>query len=492
MRRLPIMSEQAQTHFTLWPVGRQQLEMTFDQGPLVSDAGLLAVRALDRSLGVLTDLAARLPDPRSPDFIRHSTERILVQEVYQILAGYPDHNDADSLRHDALFQILAEQAPDGEQPLASASTLSRFSYAYTRRGQRAGEPEVLLVRRAAQTQRLKVVNAFLVELFVRTRSEPPTEIILDADATDDPVHGKQALSGYHGYYRQHQYLPLLVFDGSSGLPLACWLRPGTAHASTGVVAVLRELVQKLRAAWPGVTIKLRGDNGLAVPAVYDFCEAENIRYALGLASNPVLQRRVAQATADVEEYYRAYGQRDPFVQRFEVITDYQAESWPAPRRVVAKVERTPQGSQRRFVVTDLALPPDEVYKDFYVQRGEVPEQPIGELKNGLRAERLSACGFCANAWRLLVHVVAYALVVLFRAANREVEEVATASVSTLRQRLWKVPAVLTTGVRRVVLRLSAAWPGCELWGRVLQAVAAFASRLAGATPTPVAGPGLLS
>jgi hypothetical protein len=491
MRRLTIMSEQAQTHFSLWPVGRQQLELTFDQGPLVSDAGLLAVRALDRSLGILADLATRLPDPRSPDFIRHSTGRLLVQQVYQILAGYPDCNDADSLRHDALFQILAEQAPNGEQPLAGASTLSRFQYAYTRRGQREGEPEVLLVRRAAQTQRLKAVNAFLVELFIRTRPQVPTEIVLDADATDDPVHGKQALSGYHGYYRQHQYLPLLVFDGSSGFPLACWLRHGTAHASLGAVDVLRELVQKLRAAWPGVAIKLRADSGLAVPAIYDFCEAENIRYALGLASNPVLQRRVACATADVEEYYRAYGKRDAFVQRFEVIPDYQAESWPAPRRVVAKIERTPQGGQRRFVLSDLPLPPDEVYKDFYVQRGAVPEQPIGELKNGLGADRLSAGGFCANAWRLLVHVVAYALVVLFRAANKEVEEVAQASVNTLRQRLWKAPAVLTVGVRRLVLRLSTAWPGRELLSRVLQAVAVFVSQARGAA-TPGTMTGLLS
>jgi hypothetical protein len=492
MRRLTIMCQQEQTHFTLWPIGRQRLEVTFDQRPLVADAGLLAVRALERSLGTLAELASRLPDPRSPDFIRHSTERILTQQVYQILAGYPDCNDAEPLRQDALFQILADVAPDALEPLASASTLSRFPYAYTRRGPREGEPEILLVRRAAQTERLKVVNAFLVELFIRTRVEPPTEVILAADATDDPVHGGQALAGYHGYYRQHQYLPLLVFDGVSGFPLACWLRPGTAHASLGAVAVLDGVVQALRAAWPGVVIKLRGANGLAVPAVYDFCEAQDLRYALGLASNPVPERRVAQASCDVEEYYRAYGRRDPFVQRFEEIKGYQAGSWPQPRRVVAKIERTPQGSQRRFVVTDLTDKPDEVYRDFYIRRGAVPEQPIGELKNGLYADRLSACGFCANAWRLLVHVVAYALVVLFRAANAGVEEVACASVGTLRQRLWKVPALVTVGLRRVVVRLSAAWPWREVFGRVLEAITALVSRLTGAGAAPVAAQTLLS
>lgn len=484
------MSAQQQTHFTLWNLGPQQLEVTFNEGPIVADAGLVAVRALDRSLGILADLADRLPDPRNPLFVRHSTERLLAQQVYQLLAGYPDCNDADELRDDALFQILADVTPDGEEPLASGSTLARFQYAYTRRGQREGEPEVLLVRRAAQLQRLKAVNDFLVDLFIRTRVTPPAEIILDVDATDDPAHGKQALSGYHGYYRQHQYLPLLVFEGASGFPLACWLRPGTAHASLGAADVLRAVVRKLRAAWPGVVIKLRADSGLAVPAVYDCCEQEGLLYALGYATNPVLERAVAQATADVETYYRCYGARDPFVQRFEEVKDYQAGSWPHPRRVVAKVERTPQGSQRRFVVTNLAQKPDAVYRAFYVQRGAVPEQPIGELKNGLRADRLSACGFCANAWRLLVHVVAYALVVLFRAANAAVPEVARAEVGTLRQRLWKVPAVVATGARRVVLRLSAGWPFGEMFGRVLQAVTSFAGRLAGGRAGGVAAAAL--
>lgn len=165
------------------------------------------------------------------------------------------------------------------------------------------------------------------------------------------------------------------------------------------------------------------------------------------------------------------------MQRFENVRDYQADSWRQPRRLVAKVEINPQGQQRRYVVTNLDRPADEVYRDFQVQRGAVPEQPIGELKNGLQADRLSACGFCANSWRLLVHVVAYAIVVLFREANAAVPEVATAQVSTLRQRLWQVGAVVCVGVRRITFHLSAAWPGRELWGRVQAAVTAFVSRL---------------
>lgn len=471
-------------HFTLSNVVSQPIHIVFDAGRLVADAGLLQVRALERSLHILDDLAQRLPDPRSPHFIHHSKRALLTQQVYQILAGCPDCNDAQLCREDPLFQILADVAPDPEQPLASGSTLARFQYAYTRRQAAEGEPEVLLQQRAAQSARLKILNDYLVDLFIRTRTTPPTEIILDLDPTDDPVHGRQALSGYHGYYRQHQYLPLLAFEGHSGFPLAAWLRPGTVGAACGAVEVVQSLVERLRAAWPGVVITVRGDTGLAVPRLYDYCEDAGLSYALGFAGNPVLHRATATALADLQLYYAFYGQRDPHVQRFESIPDYQAEGWRQPRRIVAKVEITPQGQQRRYVVNNLPESAEAVYRDFYVQRGAVPEQPIAELKNGLQADRLSACGFCANSWRLLVHVVAYAIVVLFREANAAVPEVATAQVGTLRQRLWKVAAVLCVGVRQITVHVSETWPGRELWGRVQAAVRSFVNRVGAGETVP--------
>jgi hypothetical protein len=286
------MVNEREQHFTLWNIGSQQLHLAFDGGCLVSDAGLLAVRALEKPLRVIADLAPRLPDPRSPKFIEHSAEALLTQEVYQILAGYADFNDAHELRHDRLFQILADVAPDADHPLASPSTLARFQYAFTRRQAERPREErpVLLEVRAAQTGRIKILNDYLVELFVRTRRAVPTEIILDVDASDDPVHGRQALSGYHGYYRQHQYLPLFVYDGATGFPLAAWLRPGTVHASLGAAEILDRIVTALRAAWPGVRIQVRSDNGLAVPGLYDYCEANHLPYVFGYATNAVLQR----------------------------------------------------------------------------------------------------------------------------------------------------------------------------------------------------------
>jgi hypothetical protein len=484
------MTPEGNQHLTLWNLGPQQLLVDFQGGRIVSDAGLLAVRALERPLRVIADLAARLPDPRSPLFVRHSTEAILTQEVYALLAGYPDHNDADDLRHDPLFQILADVSPDAAQPLACGSTLARFQYAFTRRQAELPREQrpVLLEVRAAQTQRLKILNDYLVELFVRTRTESPTEIILDVDATDDPTHGSQALSGYHGYFRQHQYFPLLVYEGHSGFPLAAWLRPGTVHASLGAVDVLRSIVAKLRAVWPRVRILVRADNGLGVPAVYEFCEANELAYVIGYATNAVLERATAQALDDLELYYRCYGRRrQEHVQRFEEIRGYQAGSWSHPRRVVAKVEINPQGSQRRFVVTNLAEGPEVVYRQVYVKRGAVPEQPIGEMKNGLRCERLSSCGFCANALRLLVHTLAYAIVVLFREASAGVPEVATATVGTLRQRLWKVGAVVVKSARRVWLHVSETWPYQEVWEQVHGAVTAYVARWQGSVAGLAAG-----
>ena len=481
------MAPEGIDHLTLWNLGPQQLLVDFQGGRIVSDAGLLAVRALERPLRVIADLAPQLPDPRSPKFIRHSVEALLTQEVYALLAGYPDHNDADELRIDPLFQILADVRPDAAQPLASGSTLARFAYAFTRRDAELPPEErpVLLEVRAAQTQRLKVLNRYLVDLFVRTRREAPAELILDVDATDDPTHGAQALSGYHGYFRQHQYLPLHVYEGHSGFPLAVWLRPGAVHASLGAVDILRAILVQLRAAWPAVRILVRADNGLGVPAVYEFCEAEGLDYVIGYASNAVLERATAQALADVELYYRFYGDRDPHVQRFEEVRDYQAGTWPHARRVIAKVEINPHGSQRRFVVTNRAEPPAVIYRGLYTPRGAVPEQPIGEMKNGLRCDRLSACGFCANAFRLLVHALAYAVVVLFREAAAAVPEVASAAVGTLRQRLWKVGAVVVTSARRVWLHVSATWPYRAVWLRVQEAVARFVRQVAG--PVPLGG-----
>ena len=461
---------------TFWDLGKQSVTVDFSGGAVVSDAGLLAVRRLDRQLGVLREAARRLPDPRAQKFVTHSTEQILTQRVYQILGGYFDGNDAQQLRHDPLFQTLCDVSPRDDRPLASGSTLNRFQHAYTRREAEKPpeERDVLFEQREAHLQRIKQTNRYLVKLFLKTRRRRPERIVLDVDATDDPTHGDQQLSLFDGYRKQYQYKPLLVFEGETGFPLGGHLRPGTAHDSWGVVEVLREIVAQLRATWPDVPIFVRGDCGFALPEVYDFCEAENLSYALGFSVNEVLKRRTQLLLNLAQARFDLYEEKQQFFTRF---CDYQAGTWPHPRPVVAKVEVMPQGVNRRFVVSNINDTPQAIYHGFYVKRGNVPERPIGELKNGLAIDRLSSHRFLANAFTLQCHLLAYALVVLFREANEEVPEVATAEVATLRGQLFKVGAVVQVSVRRIWFHFSSTWPRRQLLMRICEAIDRFVAQL---------------
>jgi hypothetical protein len=366
------MSTDCSQQLTFWNIGLQQVTVDFDGGEIVTDTGLLAIRSLDQELEVLSILAERLPDPRSQKFVIHSREKLLTQQVYQILADYADCNDAQKVRQDPLFQTLVGRTPHVDNPLASGSTMARFKQACTRRQAELPleERPVLLEVDAAQTHRLKILNDYLPELFIRTRRTPPASVIIDLDASDDPTHGQQVLSAFHGYFDQHQYFPLFAFEGETGFPLAAWLRPGTVHAGCGAVDVLKIIVDQLRQAWPNLTILVRGDNGLAGPGMYEYCETEGLLYAFGYAINNVLRERTDPLLADLEEYYHWYRHREPEVQRFEVIEDYQAGTWSQPRRIVAKIEINRFGSNRRFVVSNMSGHPQGIYHGFYVQRGE--------------------------------------------------------------------------------------------------------------------------
>lgn len=471
----------------LFEVDRREVTVAFDGGEVVTDTGLLAIRQLDRELGVLSEAAARLPDPRSELLRKFSTEQLLTQTVYQFLGGYFDCNDAQTLRHDPAMQVLVDHAPATEDStLASGSTLARFRYAYTRREQQLPIDDRRIDEecQAAKCERLRVVNQFLIDLFVKTRASVPNQIVLDFDATDDPTHGQQQLSLFHGYYEQHQYLPLLVFEGNTKFPLAGWLRSGAAHASWGAVETLREMVPTLRAAWPDVEILVRADSGYAVPELYEFCEENNLKYVIGYATNNVLKASTQRTMNYVQAWAELYD--EPY-QRFQELSDYQAGSWNRSRRIIAKCEVTAQGGpNRRFVVTNLAERPEHVYRQVYVKRGDAPERAIEELKHGLGIDRLSAHRFFANAFTMQCHLLAYALFILFREANAEVPEIANHTLETIRTRVLKIGAVVKTSARKVWFHASANWPGRSLFCRVCDAVGVFAKRLGRLWPNRLA------
>jgi hypothetical protein len=418
------------------------LEASFDGGRLTSDGGLPWLEQAETALGLCAAFAAVIPEWRRGP-VRHALPTLVRQRVFQIACGYEDQDDADTLRTDPLLKLVCGRLPETGHDLASQPTLSRLENAVDRKS----------------CYRLALA---LGELYLRERERDgiPTHLVLDLDGTDDPTHGQQEGSAYHGYYRQHMYHPLLVFDGETGRLITAVLRPGNTHGSVGVVAVLKRIVRAVRARWPHVRLEIRMDSGGAVPILYDFCEREDLAYTIGLITNPRLTALAAPLVAEAQRQRAASGGEKV---RLLGETTYQAASWDQPRRVVIKAEALPQGPNTRFVVTTRPDPPEALY-DWYVDRG-ASENWIKDLKVACFADRLSDHRFWANQFRLLLHAAAYWLLDTLR---RWVLTVAMPplQLDTLRLRLLKIGGRVWQRSDRVRLRLAASHPGQPLWDQL--------------------------
>ena len=418
------------------------LEAAFDAGRLTSDGGLPWLAEADADLGLCEAMAACVPEWRRGP-VRHDLATLVRQRVYQIACGYADRDDADTLRADPLLKLVCGRRPESGADLASQPTLSRLENA---------------VDRAAC---YRLARALLgVYLRERERAGVPRRVLLDLDGTDDPTHGDQEGAAYHGYFRQHMYHPLLIFDGDTGQLVTAVLRPGNAHGSRGVVAVLKRLVAALRARWPAVRIELRADSGFGVPAVYDYCDAERVGYTIGLVPNARLEALAAPLRAEALRQ-QAASEGGAAKVRLAGEAAYRAESWARPRRVVFKAEALAKGPNTRFVVTSYTGDAPLDRDDWYVDRG-APEQWIGDLKLGCFADRLSCHRFRANQFRLLLHAAAYWLLDTLRRrlARRGVPRM---ELATLRLRLLKVGGRVRELATRARLSLASHHPGEPLW-----------------------------
>ena len=416
----------------------------FAGGRITSDAGGLVLRELDQRYRLAENVARCLHDPREGHKVKHDLLTLVRQRLFAIAQGYEDNNDAATLAKDPAFKIMAGKAPESDGDLASQPTLSRFENRVTAKD-------------------LRRLSDRLLDLYLKTHPGPRKVIILDMDATDDPTHGKQQLSFFHGYYEEHMYHPLLVFDGRDGFPLAAVLRPGNTHSSRGALAVLKRLIQKLRQAYPKALILFRADAGFAVPALYNYLEGQpETRYVIGFITNNRLLAETAPLLAKAQRQYQETGEK----QRLFTSFSYQAESWDQPRRIIAKVEYTHLGANQRFVVTNLSRNPQFVYDDIYVLRGDV-ENRIKELKLEIKADRLSCHRFLANQFRLLLHTAAYCLFWLLR-HHLQGTELATAQVNTLRLKLLKIGARIRETSRRIWVHLASGYPYRDLLAGLLQ------------------------
>jgi Transposase DDE domain group 1 len=437
-------------------------------GRLSSDAGLLVVRELDERIGLTKQFAAALGDTRrEPD---HSFLSMVRQRIYGIVAGYEDQNDHDTLRYDPVFQLICDRVPgeDGAET-ASQPTLSRFE-------------------NAIDIPSLFRLRDLLVDQFLDSFDSPPPRLTFDLDGFDDPAHGEQQLTLFHGYYDQNQYFPLIITNAETGQVVLVSLRHGTAHAALAADDDLEFVVNKIRKRWPDVDIEVRADSGFGVPKMYEVCERLSVWYTFGIGMNPRLKRESDDLLAEAVAGYEQTGEK----QRLFTAISYQAQGWSQARSVVIKAECHKAGTNRRAVVTNRAgarIVPQGVYDD-YIQRGE-SENRNKELKIDLCGERLSDHRFMANLFRLYLHTVALNLIIRMRrelpdaapedrraAPKPDAErpgpataaELRRAQPATWRLRLIKVAAEVVVSSRRVLIRLSSAWPSLPTWRVVLQTV----------------------
>jgi hypothetical protein len=435
--------------FPLLPGHPVQVEFT--GGRLSSDGGLPLLAQLDRRLRLTERVAACLRDPRRADRVQHPLLDLIRQRLYQIAAGYEDANDATTLRRDPALKIAVGRRPQTDPDLASQPTLSRL------------EQQV----KAAECE---AINHLLLDLFLEQARPEPQEIVLDFDPSEDPTHGQQELAFYHGYYRCYCYLPLFVFarvrgEGEQYL-VSAQLLPSKPKDNQAILTTLQRLVAALRARFPGVRLIFRGDSWFATPALYDWCETNDVAYVIGLRGNPILQeqsqpwRAAAQAAAQAAALNGPCGSRRRFGE-----FDYQAVSWRQARRVVVKAEHNALGANTRYVVSfGLAAKAARAVYRYYGQRGNC-ENRIKELKAGVKADRTSCHRFTANQFRLLLAALAYVLFQALRTLARRTG-LARAQVEQLRLALIKIAAQVTESRRRVLIQLCRHCPSQALWQRL--------------------------
>jgi len=413
-------------------VKRQQVVADFNGGRLTTDAGVLLLREVDQQIGLLDAINDCIPDPRDPRFTIHEQREMLAQRIFSLALGYEDLNDQQTLRDDPALQVAAQKAPDPDDPLASPSTLCR------------------LENRVAGKALVKL-SQVLVEQFLAAHTTPPSEIILDFDATDDPVHGQQEKRFYHGYYRHYCFLPLYVFCG--GHLLVALLRPSKIDGAKYARAITKLLVERIRQQWPDVKIVIRGDGGFCRWRLMRWCDSHGVDYVFGIGKNKVLERRIAPLMEQAEAAFALTGQK----QRLFGETDYAAGTWDRSRRVIMKAERLEAGPNRRFVVTTLTDSPESLYDNQYTPRGDM-ENRIKEQQLMLFADRTSCHDFLANQFRLLLSSFAYVLLHALRRLYLAGTDLATAQVHRIRLTLLKLAARVTVSVRRIVLHCASSYP----------------------------------
>ena len=428
--------------------GSRKVTASFDGGDITSNAGALLLRETDRAIGLSRQAAACFKDTRNQAYVEHALQTLVAQRIHGIALGYEDLNDHESLRHDPVLGLISGKLEAHRSDcavLAGKSTLNRLEHAPKGAGDRYRK---ITVDKTA-------LKELFVSLFTQSQKTAPRRLILDLDATDDPVHGNQEDRFFHGYYKCYCYLPLYIFCGRE--LLLAKLRPANLDAAAGSKDEIAWIVAQLRRKWPDVEIWLRADSGFCREDLMVWCEANGVHYVFGLARNARLEAEIAGELAEAERRAAKSGQAERIFKEFRYST---LKSWSRERRVVAKAEHLAKGANPRFIVTSLTSKragARELYEKIYCARGEM-ENRIKECQLDLFADRTSTATFEANQLRLWFASLAYVLVTALRRLALEGTELENATAGTIRLKLLKLGALVTVSVRRIKIAIASATP----------------------------------
>jgi hypothetical protein len=434
----------------LSPIEGKQVQAAFDGGMLSSDAGVLLLREVERKLGIAGRLGACLPDGRDPARIDHTIAEMIRFRIFAIAAGYEDADDCDSLRGDPMFKMAVGRLPESGAALCSQPTMSRLENAPAR---------LTLCR----------MMAAMVDLFCDGWARVPARIVLDIDDTWDAAHGGQQLSLFNAHYDGYGFLPIHIYEATSGKLVAAILRPGKTPSGREARTILKHVIRRIRKNWPKVAIVVRGDSHYGRPEALDWCEDNGIGYIFGFSGNPVLAAMAAPLAEDAALRRLARG-ADAKVRRYAALC-YAAGSWRQERRVIARVEASPDGADSRFVVTNLAGKPKALYERVYCARGQM-ENLIKAHKTHLASDRTSCHSANANQFRLILHSAAYGLMHTLRAAAPKRSSWRVAQFDTLRCRLLKLAARVVEMATRIKVLLPTACPDKAIIAHFARAFAA--------------------
>jgi hypothetical protein len=414
----------------------RKVQANFGGGEITSDAGVMLLNQVDKAINLTERIAATANDPRQKKKIKHTVGDMLRQRIYSLALGYEDLNDHDTLRKDTAVQTAVGKDED----LASSPTLCRFE-------------------NFADQQMCLDMSKALVDIFIESFEEPPKEIILDFDATDDPVHGNQFGRFYHGYYHGYCFLPLYVFCEKH--LLAAYLRPSNIDAAHGSWAVLKLLSDRIKEAWPDTKIIFRADSGFCRHLMMDWCDKNNIDYIIGIAKNSRLESKASDLMEQAILEFENTGEK----QRVFGDITYSANTWKYERRIIAKAEYSARGKNPRFIVTSLSGDGQSIYEDQYCARGEA-ENRIKAQQLDLFADRTSCTNFLPNQIRLLLSGLAYTLIEAMRRLALKDTILSSACCGSIRLKLFKIGAVLLKNTRRIQMLLSSAYPYKEMFYKI--------------------------